>query len=69
MSETMDTQVESIVSMYRDGVSLRTLEIAFGRTAEEIIRVLHDAGAVRRLEGENWDAFVARIREDVKHAA
>ncbi len=67
MAITNDTEARSICSMYEDGVSLATLEKAFGLGSEEIIRVLHDHGVVQQDEGESWEAFVERIREDVKH--
>lgn len=37
--------------------------------AEEIIRVLHRHGIVEEDETESREAFVARIRDDVKHQA
>lgn len=67
MSNTNVAREQSICSMYQDGVSLATLEKAFGIGAEEIIRVLHRHGVVQQEAGEDWDAFVARIREDVGH--
>lgn len=69
MSHETDPQEQSICSMYQDGVSLRTLRIAFGTEDEEIIRVLHRNGVIEPREGESWEEFVARIRDDVKHAA
>ncbi|HEV2150240.1 MAG TPA: hypothetical protein VGR37_22770 [Longimicrobiaceae bacterium] len=69
MQNSNDTQEQSICSMYRDGVSLPTLERAFGMGTEEIIRVLHRHGAVQQEPGEGWDEFVDRIRDDVKHQA
>lgn len=69
MEETIHAEEQSIVAMYRGGVSLRTLEIAFGKTVDEIIEILHRHGAVERQAGESWDDFLARVREDVKHAA
>lgn len=66
---TNDAQERSICSMYRDGVSLPTLERAFGMDEEAIIRVLHRHGAVQQDPGEGWDEFVSRIRDDVKHQA
>lgn len=68
-TETTSTRDESICSMYRGGVSLRTLRLAFDMKDEEIIDVLHRNGVVEPDPGESWDAFVDRIREDVKHAA
>lgn len=64
-----DFQEHSICSMYRDGVSLRTLEVAFDRSADEIIQVLHRHGVVEPAPDEGWDAFVARVKDDVKHRA
>lgn len=69
MTDTNGAQEQSICSMYADGVSLATLERAFGMAAEEIIRVLHRHGIVEKDETESWEAFVARIRDDVKHQA
>ena len=69
MSVPNDLQEHSICSMYRDGVSLHTLEVAFDRSVEEIIEVLHRHGVVERDPGESWEDFVARIRDDVKHEA
>src|SRR5688500_8319263 len=67
--EMSDTQEQTICSMYRDGTSLRTLELAFEKSFEEIIGILHRNGVVRQEEGESWEAFVERVREDVKHGA
>lgn len=69
MSVPNDLQEHSICSMYRDGVSLHTLEVAFDKSADEIIRVLHRQGVVEPAADEGWDAFVARIKDDVKHQA
>jgi pyrroloquinoline quinone (PQQ) biosynthesis protein C len=67
MSVPNDLQEHSICSMYRDGVSLHTLEVAFDKSAEEIIEALHRHGVVAQDRGESWESFVARIQEDVKH--
>ncbi|MBW3628609.1 MAG: hypothetical protein KY464_04850 [Gemmatimonadetes bacterium] len=67
MTEPTSAQEQAMCAMYRDGASLRTLEVAFDRPDEEIIRILHDNGVVQRNEGEGWEAFVGRVREDVKH--
>jgi hypothetical protein len=64
-----DLQEYSICSMYRDGVSLRSLEVAFDRSQEELIRVLSRHGVVRPEPGESWEALVDRVRDDVKHRA
>lgn len=69
MPNTSEAQERSICSMYRDGVSLPTLQKAFGMEAEEIIRVLHRHGVVEQEPGEGWEEFVARVQEDVKHRA
>lgn len=69
MSVPNDLQEHSICSMYRDGVSLHTLEVAFDRTAEEIIHVLRRQGVVEPKPGESDQAFLARVRDDVKHQA
>ena len=69
MSVPNDLQEHSICSMYRDGVSLHTLEVAFDRNADEIIEVLRRHGVVEPQPGESDDAFLARVREDVKHQA
>ncbi|HEX2092885.1 MAG TPA: hypothetical protein VHG28_10805 [Longimicrobiaceae bacterium] len=62
-----NTEEQAICSMYRDGVSLRTLEVAFGRSDTEIIEVLERNGVVEPEAGESREAFVERIRNDVKH--
>ena len=67
MTESTNAQEQAICAMYRDGASLRTLEVAFDKSDEEIIRILHGNGVVQQNEGESWEAFVARVREDVKH--
>ena len=69
MSVPNDLQEHSICSMYRDGVSLHTLEVAFDRSADEIIEVLRRQGVVEPHPGESEDAFRTRVREDVKHRA
>ena len=69
MSVPTDLQEHSICSMYRDGVSLHTLEVAFDRTEEEIIDVLCRRGVVRPGAGESREALVARVKDDVKHQA
>lgn len=69
MSVPNDLQEHSICSMYRDGVSLHTLEVAFDRTPEEIIDVLRRRGVVEPVPGESAEAFVARVRDDLKHQA
>lgn len=68
-SQSNHAQEESLCSMYREGVSLRTLRIAFDKSDEEIIEILHRHGVVQPEPGESWEDFVRRIREDVKHAA
>ncbi|HEX8692357.1 MAG TPA: hypothetical protein VF746_08070 [Longimicrobium sp.] len=68
-SESSESREQSICSMYRDGVSLRTLEVAFGMSDAEIIEVLRRNGVVEPDRGESEEAFVERIRHDVKHAA
>ena len=69
MSVPNDLQEHSICSMYRDGVALRTLEVAFDRSDEEIIEVLRRHGVIEPDPGESWDNFVDRVRQDVKHEA
>lgn len=64
-----DLQEYSICSMYRDGVSLHTLQVAFDRSQEELIRVLNRRGVIRPDPGESWEALVERVRDDVKHHA
>ena len=64
-----DLQEHSICSMYRDGVSLHTLEIAFDKSEEEIIEVLCRRGVVKAAPGETREALLARVRDDVKHQA
>lgn len=53
--------------MYEDGTSLRTLATAFAMDDDETIRVLQRNGLVQQREGESWEAFAERIRQDVKH--
>lgn len=67
MNRLNDPQEQSICSMYEDGTSLRTLVNAFGMSDEQIIRVLEKNGVVEQRDGERWEEFVARVREDVKH--
>lgn len=69
MSVPNELQEHSICSMYRDGVSLHTLGVAFDRSADEIIAVLRRHRVVEPQPGESEDAFLARVREDVKHQA
>jgi len=69
MAEPGSAQEQSICEMYRDGSSFRTLELAFGMSTEEIIGVLHRNGVVQQEEGESWQDFVARIKEDVGHTS
>ena len=69
MTEHANTQERTLCAMYRDGASLRTLALAFDRSEEQVVEVLHRNGVVRREEGESWEDFVARIREDVKHSS
>jgi hypothetical protein len=64
-----DLQEHSMCSMYRDGVSLHTLEVAFDRSDEEIIEVLCRRGVLAPGPGESRERFVSRIREDVSHRA
>jgi hypothetical protein len=61
------SEQESLCDMYRDGVALRTLEIAFGATTEQVIEVLERNQVVQPEPGESREAFLSRIREDVKH--
>ena len=68
-TETTGAREQSICDMYRGGVSLRTLEVAFGMSDAEIIEVLRRHAVVEPDPGESEDAFVERIRHDVKHAA
>lgn len=67
MSEWSSAQEQSLCDMYRDGASLRTLELAFGVGTEQIIGILHRNGVVQQDPGESWEAFVERVRQDVKH--
>ena len=69
MAESTEGREQSICSMYRDGVSLRTLETAFEMSDTEIIGVLRRHGVVQPDPGESEDQFLERIRHDVKHAA
>ena len=69
MSVPTDLQEHSICSMYRDGVSLHTLEVAFDRGEEEIVEVLCRRGVVMPAQGESRAALLARVREDEKHQA
>lgn len=69
MGGSNDAREQSICSMYRGGVSLRTLEAAFGLGELEIIAVLRRNGVVHPEPGESEAAFLDRIRHDVKHAA
>jgi hypothetical protein len=64
-----DLQEHSICSMYRDGVSLRRLEVAFDRSGEEIVEVLCRRGVLRLAPGETRESILCRIREEVKHQA
>jgi hypothetical protein len=68
MAETMTARDQSICSMYRNGVSLRTLQAAFGMGELEIIQVLRANGVVEPEPGESEARFLDRIRDDVKHA-
>ena len=69
MSVPTDLHEHSICSMYRDGVSLHTLQVAFDKSDEELIEVLNRHGVVARGANESWEAFVRRIRDDLKHEA
>ena len=69
MGGSVDAREQSIVSMYRGGVSLRTLQVAFGMTDLQIIGVLRSHGVVEPDPGESEAHFLDRIRHDVKHAA
>ena len=69
MSVPTDLQEHSMCSMYRDGVSLHTLQVAFDRSEEEIVEVLCRRGVVDVTPGESREALLARVRDDVKHQA
>jgi hypothetical protein len=69
MTVPTDLLEHSICSMYRDGVSLHTLEVAFDRTDEEIVDVLVRRGVLRPKPGESRAALLDRVRDDVKHQA
>jgi hypothetical protein len=69
MGGSVDAREQSIISMYRSGVSLRTLQVAFGMSDLQIIDVLRAHGVVEPDPGEGEAQFVDRIRHDVKHAA
>jgi hypothetical protein len=69
MSVPTDLQEHSICSMYRDGVSLHTLEVAFDKSEEELVEVLCRRGVVKPAPGETREALLARVRDDVKHQA
>jgi hypothetical protein len=65
-----ELQEYSICSMYRDGVNLHRLEIAFDRTEEELVEVLRRQGIVQPRPGEDRATFVSRVRsEATDHAA
>jgi hypothetical protein len=68
MAEDTESRDRSICSMYRDGVSLRTLEVAFGLGESDIIGVLRRGCHLEQRPGESDADFVERIRQDVKHA-
>lgn len=68
MAESIEAREQSICKMYRDGVSLRTLQTAFEMGELEIINVLRRHGAVRPNPGESEARFLDRVRNDVKHA-
>ena len=66
MSVPNDLQEHSICSMYRDGVSLHTLQVAFDRSADGIIEVLRRHGVVEPLRiGDDtlatWTAWLAAL--------
>jgi hypothetical protein len=69
MAESTNARDQSICSMYRGGVSLRTLQAAFGLGELELIDVLRANGVVKPEPGESEGRFLDRIRHDVKHAA
>ena len=69
MAVPTDLLEHSICSMYRDGVSLHTLEVAFDKTEEELVDVLCRRGVVKPAPGESREALLARVRDDVKHQA
>jgi hypothetical protein len=69
MTVPTDLLEHSICSMYRDGVSLHTLEVAFDRTDEQIVEVLVRRGVLRPNAGESRESLLARVRDDVKHQA
>ncbi|MBW3629714.1 MAG: hypothetical protein KY464_10500 [Gemmatimonadetes bacterium] len=64
-----DLQEHSICSMFRDGVSVRMLEVAFDRTGEEIVEVLCRRGVLQPAADESREAILLRIRQDVRHQA
>ena len=59
-----DLQEHSICSMYRDGVSVRMLQVAFNRSGEEIVEVLCRRGVLQPCPDGTQEA-----RDDVKHQA
>lgn len=69
MAVPTDLLEHSICSMYRDGVSLHTLEVAFDRSEAELVDVLVRRGVLRPNAGESREALLARVRDDVKHQA
>ena len=69
MHESTEGRERSICSMYRDGVSLRTLQLAFGMSPVEIVDVLRRRGVVEPDPGESEARFLDRVLHDVKHAA
>jgi hypothetical protein len=65
-----ELQEYSICSMFRDGVNLHRLEIAFDRSEEELVEVLWRRGIVEPRSGEDRATFVSRVRKQAKgHAA
>jgi hypothetical protein len=52
MSVPIDLMEHSICSMYRDGVPLRMLRVAFDRTDEEILEVLLRRGVLESAKHE-----------------
>jgi hypothetical protein len=64
-----DLQEHSICSMYRDGVSIGRLEVAFDRTGEEIVEVLCRRGVLRPGAGEGPESVLSRIRDERQHQA
>ena len=67
MPELSQAEQDSLCSMYRDGVALRTLQVAFSLTTEGVIEVLERNGVVEPEPGESREAFLSRVRSDVKH--